>query len=270
MRMSAAGRAKLKTREGERLKAYRDSVGIWTIGVGHTSMAGPPKVTPGLTITKKQSDEILGRDLAKFENAVNNAVLVPVSQDMFDAMVSLAFNIGETGFKRSTIVKRLNKGDFEGAAEAFKMWNKPPEIMGRRLSEYKQFKGGIKKLPPPPDIEPPQEAPLPPRRPDEEPVTPPAPEAGFFMRMRKWLGGLFGSKKTTAGVGVLTASASTGQDTVTGLLSSVGEQSETLKEAVSPLINYGQIFAWIFGVLSLASFCWLAWSLVKGKKKDGE
>ena len=139
MKTSPAGRAAIAQREGNKLKAYRDTKGIWTIGVGHTAAAGAPAPKAGMTITAAQSDEILSRDLAGVEAAVNSAVKVPVSQNQFDAMVSLAFNIGNGGFKKSTIVKRLNAGDVAGAGAAFMMWNKPPEIIGRRKTEQKQF-----------------------------------------------------------------------------------------------------------------------------------
>lgn len=124
MKMSAKGRAFLKREEAVKLRAYRDAVGIWTIGVGHTSAAGPPTVTEGMTITAAEADEILSRDLAKFEAAVSAAVKVPIAQHEFDALVSLCFNIGEARFKRSTTVRRLNAEDRPGAAEAFLWWNK--------------------------------------------------------------------------------------------------------------------------------------------------
>lgn len=139
MKTSPNGRRLLTQREGIELKAYKDTVGVWTIGVGHTSAAGPPKVTKGLTITREESDAIFARDLVTYEAAVNAAVTVPISQGEFDALVSLCYNIGTGGFKKSTIVRRLNAGDREGAAEAFMMWRKPPEIIGRRKGEQKQF-----------------------------------------------------------------------------------------------------------------------------------
>lgn len=144
MRMSAVGRAKLTQREGVRLKAYKDSVGIWTIGIGHTSAAGLPKVVPGLTITKAQCDEIFARDLQKYEDAVSMVVKVPVSQNEFDAMVSLCYNIGPGAFKSSTVVKKLNAHDRVGAAAAFANWNKAggkilPGLVRRRADEAKQF-----------------------------------------------------------------------------------------------------------------------------------
>ena len=145
MKMSKAGRKTLTTREGVRLKAYKDSVGVWTIGIGHTSAAGDPKVTPTLKITAEECDEIFTRDLAKYEKAVNDAVKVPVTQTEFDAMVSLCFNIGPGGFAKSSVVRRLNAGDRKGAAKAFLMWNKPKEIVGRRTGEMLQFVAGAPK-----------------------------------------------------------------------------------------------------------------------------
>lgn len=137
--MSANGRALLIQREGFRLKAYKDSVGVWTIGVGHTSMAGAPLVHPGMTITREQADNILKKDLALFEDAVEGSVKVPMTQGQFDALVSLAFNIGTMGFRKSTVVRRLNAGNYRGAADAFLMWNKPAVLTGRRKSERAQF-----------------------------------------------------------------------------------------------------------------------------------
>lgn len=144
MKTSKDGRSKLEAREGTRLKAYRDSVGVWTIGVGHTSAAGSPTVTPSLKITADECDAIFARDLVKYEATVNSAVKVPLAQNEFDALVSLCFNIGQGGFAKSTVVKRLNAKDRKGAAAAFMMWNKPKEIIGRRTGEMKQFLGASK------------------------------------------------------------------------------------------------------------------------------
>jgi lysozyme len=138
MRMSPEGRALLKRREGVRLKAYRDSVGVWTIGVGHTTAAGLPAVTPDLVITPAECDLILARDLPRYERPVENAVKVPLRQNEFDALVSCCFNVGPK-FASSTVIRKLNAGDRAGAAHAFLMWNKPPEIMGRRRDEMRQF-----------------------------------------------------------------------------------------------------------------------------------
>lgn len=183
MRTSPAGRKALKGREGERLNAYQDSVGVWTIGVGHTSAAGLPKVTPTLKITRAEQDEILSRDLVMFEDAVNAAVKVALTQNQFDALVSLAFNIGIGAFRRSTVVRHLKAGDYEAAAEAFLLWNKPPEIMGRRRSERKQFlSGGVAK-----GKQQLVAAPLTPIKPKPTPVPTPADEKELTRRVQTGL-----------------------------------------------------------------------------------
>lgn len=148
MKMTLRGRQRLTDREGKRLKAYRDSVGIPTIGVGHTSAAGPPAVTLGMTITAQECDDILIRDLAKFEAILDKALKIPVADHEYDALLSIMFNVGPK-FATSTAIKRLNAGDrvkrdaegrvIGGCAAAIMMWNKPPEIIGRRTTEQSQF-----------------------------------------------------------------------------------------------------------------------------------
>lgn len=121
MKTSADGIDFIRREEGVRLQAYRDSVGVWTIGVGHTG----PEVKPGLTITDADADAILRRDLEHFEAVVDRCVKLPqVTQGQFDAMVSLCFNIGAVAFAGSTLVKRLNRGDVAGAASEFARWCK--------------------------------------------------------------------------------------------------------------------------------------------------
>lgn len=144
MKTSAKGRAAITLREGKRLKRYRDSVGIWTIGVGHTAAAGPPDPNKVLTITDAECDAILARDLAKFEAGVEKAIARPMTQNQFDALVSLAFNIGLGAFGRSSVVRHFNAGNIAKAADSFMLWNKAggrviPGLVTRRESERKQF-----------------------------------------------------------------------------------------------------------------------------------
>ena len=142
MTISDDGLDVLTEREGCKLTAYKDSVGVWTIGVGHTSAAGPPKVVSGMTITEKQAAEILDQDLDQFEDCVNKSIHKPMTQFQFDAFVSICFNIGPSGFAGSTFVKKFNEGDLEGCYAAIGMWDKPPEIVPRRNGERVQFAGG--------------------------------------------------------------------------------------------------------------------------------
>lgn len=139
MSISATGLACLISREALRTKAYRDSKGIWTIGVGHTSVAGPPFVTPTLTLTTEQVVEIFDRDLQKFEDCVDNAIKRVMAEHERDAFVSICFNIGQGAFTRSTFVKRFNAGDKIGCAKAIMQWVLPKEITSRREAERDQF-----------------------------------------------------------------------------------------------------------------------------------
>jgi len=114
----------IKSFEGCRLKAYKDSVGVWTIGYGHTSAAGGLQVSSGLTITQAQADTLLEKDLIKYQSYVEAAIKVPVNDNQYGAMVSLCYNIGPGNFAKSTVVKKTNASDWKGAAAAFSMWNK--------------------------------------------------------------------------------------------------------------------------------------------------
>ena len=139
MKISSAGLAALKAREGCKLVAYLDSAKIPTIGYGST--AG---VRMGMKITQAQADALLSRDLTIFEKAVTAAVKVPLSQNEFDALVSLAFNIGAGAFQKSTLLKELNKGNRKAAADQFLRWNRAggkvlKGLTNRRKAEREQF-----------------------------------------------------------------------------------------------------------------------------------
>jgi lysozyme len=124
VKTSRTGIDLIKRFEGLELTAYKCSAGVWTVGYGHTSAAGMPKVEKGMKITVKEAEDILVRDLIKYEQAVTTAVNKLPTQNQFDAMVSLCFNIGPEAFAKSTLVRRFNEGDIAGAADAFLMWNK--------------------------------------------------------------------------------------------------------------------------------------------------
>lgn len=113
--------------EGLRTRAYPDpgtGGDPWTIGVGHTSAAGPPDVRRGMVITEAEALRILSVDLKKFESVVNGLVKVPLSQGQFDALASFTFNVGGGNLSSSTLLKKINRRDFEGAALEFRRWNK--------------------------------------------------------------------------------------------------------------------------------------------------
>ena len=165
MRTSADGRALIEAFEGRYLHAYQDSVGVWTVGYGHTTAAGQPYVTPGLSITADDADRILADDLTKVEGQVLSCIKAPLNQCQFDALVSFTFNLGEGNLARSSLAHRVNGGDYNVSGEFLK-WDlaggrQLPGLVRRRKAESLMWSGdiagalalaGVKH--PPPDVEP--------------------------------------------------------------------------------------------------------------------
>lgn len=118
--ISPAGIALIKKWEGWYPKAYKDPVGVWTIGWGTTGV----EARPGRTITKKQGEEFLRRDLEDEQENVRRLVKVPLTQYQFDALVSFAYNAGSGNLSSSTLLRLLNRGNYTGAAGQFIRWNK--------------------------------------------------------------------------------------------------------------------------------------------------
>lgn len=112
--------------EGLRLTPYRDAGGVWTVGYGHTGA----DVRPGRAITQATADALLRQDLGRFEAAVERAVAVPLTDGQFGALVSFAFNVGEAAFARSTLVLRLNGGDYDAVPAQLGRW---VHVGGRRV-----------------------------------------------------------------------------------------------------------------------------------------
>lgn len=117
----------IKQFEELRVDAYICPAGIPTIGYGHTG----PEVKIGQSITEDQADALLAADLAKFEKGVN-AMCPETTQAQFDAMVCLAFNIGVSAFRKSSVARLHNAGDVLGAARAFGLWNKATAADGTK------------------------------------------------------------------------------------------------------------------------------------------
>ena len=128
--------------EGFRNRAYKDSKGLLTIGVGHLIKASEPHLVSA-TLSDQEVKELLKSDLKWCSEAVESSVRVPLSQKQYDALYSLCFNIGETNFKKSTVVKRINANDLKGAADAIEMWNKPAVLIPRRKREKALFLADI-------------------------------------------------------------------------------------------------------------------------------
>ena len=140
MSISPAGIALIQAHEGLRLTAYRDPVGIWTIGYGSTG-----GVRRGMTITRDQAVLRLYHDVDDAEAAINGRVTVPLTQQQFDALASFVFNVGGGAFRKSTLLKKkINAGDYAGAAEEFGRWVKAkgrvlPGLVTRRAAERALF-----------------------------------------------------------------------------------------------------------------------------------
>jgi lysozyme len=144
MRMSDEGLALIKRFEGLRLVAYRDAVGVWTIGYGHTSMAGEPIVKPDLRISSDEADSILARDVDAFARGVRNLVTVNISDAQFSALVSFAYNVGLGAFKRSSVLAAVNAQQFDAVPRRLNLWSKAggrilPGLVKRRAAEAALF-----------------------------------------------------------------------------------------------------------------------------------
>ena len=126
--------------EGFKNKAYKDSKGLYTIGVGHLIKESEKHLLTA-TLSDQEVKELLRSDLRWCSEAVESSVRVPLTQAQFDALYSLCFNIGETNFRKSTVVRKLNEKDYQGAADAILMWNKPEVLVKRRQRERALFLG---------------------------------------------------------------------------------------------------------------------------------
>lgn len=129
----------IKKHEGLRLEAYRDPVGVWTIGWGHTHTA-----KPGMKISLDEAINLLARDIAWAENAVKQNVTIKLNQNQFDALVSFVFNVGERAFMRSSLLRRLNEGNYTDAANELLRWKHAggrvlPGLVKRRAAERELF-----------------------------------------------------------------------------------------------------------------------------------
>lgn len=127
--------------EGCKLTAYRDVAGVWTIGYGHTK-----GVHPGDRITQEQAEQFLQEDVQEVVQQINRDVKVQLTQGEFDALVDFGFNLGCHAMENSTLWRKLNAGDFIGAAAEFPRWDMAggrhvTGLLRRRLAEQAMFKG---------------------------------------------------------------------------------------------------------------------------------
>lgn len=142
MQISDEGLDLIKHFEGCELEAYKDAVGVWTIGYGHTK-----GVEEGDKWTQEKADFMLFRELEEeYEDYVNNYVHVPLNQQQFDALCSWVYNLGPSNLKSSTLLKKLNNEEYDQVPKQIKRWNKAggkvlAGLVRRREAEALLFEG---------------------------------------------------------------------------------------------------------------------------------
>ena len=135
MKTGNKGLELIKQSEGLQLEAYLCPARVWTIGYGHTK-----GVQSGDVINEDQAESYLRQDLGESERAVEHGVTASLTQNQFDALVSFTFNLGAGNLFSSTLLKKLNAGDYAGAADEFLRWDHTggkqlPGLTRRRQAE---------------------------------------------------------------------------------------------------------------------------------------
>jgi lysozyme len=145
MQTSDKGRRFLAAQEGEVLEVYLDSADLPTLGVGHLLTPDERRKWPvGTKISQELSDAYLAADLARFERCVAQAIgNAPTSQNQFDAMVSLAFNVGEDGFRRSSVLRHHKLKNYQAAADAFALWNRAGGKVSKGLTNRRKREAAL-------------------------------------------------------------------------------------------------------------------------------
>lgn len=137
-RINAEGLALIKQWEGLRLEAYKCSADVWTIGFGHVATA-----REGMKITQEQAERLLLQDLDVFENAVSRAVTVDLSDNQFAALVSWTYNVGAGAMQKSTLIRKLNAGDYASVPGELARWNKVKGKVSKGLSNRRAAEAGL-------------------------------------------------------------------------------------------------------------------------------
>jgi lysozyme len=142
--LNAAGLELIKAFEGLRFTAYRDAVGVWTIGYGHTDMTGkPPRVRAGLRITEGEAEEILRSDLEVYEDAVRAAVTVDLNDNQYSALVSFTYNVGPGNLLKSSVLARVNARRFDQVPARLMLWNRAGGKVLRGLTRRRAAEGEL-------------------------------------------------------------------------------------------------------------------------------
>ncbi len=141
MQISEEGKQLIKKFEGCRLEAYKCSAGVWTIGYGRTT-----NVVEGDTCTQEEAEKWLNEELVVYGAYVNDAVLITLEQNEFDALVAWTYNLGSTNLNNSTMLRVLNENQKEDVPHQMRRWNKAngkvlEGLVRRREAEALLFEG---------------------------------------------------------------------------------------------------------------------------------
>lgn len=145
MKMSNKGLVELAGHEGICLSKYRDSVGVWTIGVGATRTEIPDLAKWPLNkkITVQEAINLFKKSIVRYENALNKHLKRPIKQTEFDALCSWCYNVGTGWVRKATVIRLINQGvKGQRLYDALMMYRKPKEIIGRRRKEAKLLRDG--------------------------------------------------------------------------------------------------------------------------------
>ena len=137
-RINAEGLAFIKQWEGLRLDAYKCSASVWTVGYGHTATA-----KEGMKISQVEAERLLYQDLALFEGAVSRAVDVKLSDNQFAALVSWAYNVGIRAMQTSSLISKLNQGNYAAVPGELARWNKVGGRVNKGLSNRRAAEAGL-------------------------------------------------------------------------------------------------------------------------------
>lgn len=143
MQTSDKGIALIKQFEGCKLTAYQDSVGVWTIGYGWTQPVDGKPIRAGMTIKQETAERLLKTGLVSYESDVSRLVKVGLTQGQFDALVSFTYNLGTRSLSTSTLLRKLNAGDYAGAADEFLRWNKAGGKVLNGLTRRREAERGM-------------------------------------------------------------------------------------------------------------------------------
>lgn len=244
MKTSQKGIDLIKQFEGFRSKAYRDVVGVWTIGYGFTK-----NVKEGDTITREEAEARLRNELVEYEQAVLAACTLPTNQHQFDALVSFCFNVGLGNLRKSSVIKAHNRGDFQAAARAFALWNKAggkvwPGLTRRRAAEAALYLTPVEMPKPDPAVNLMAEEDTPPLEPMPQAVEPERP---------------------------MTQSSIVRASTVAGGTAALAGVAETVNTVSS--IKYGltSLGNWLVPILMLVTVAAVGWAIYERlrQRKEG-